>query len=85
MAAELLLYLSRELLKLFETSVVYDVAITIGKAPNIKKLTAHSAILVTRSPYFAVALSSDWMKKTNGIITFEKPNITPKIFDILLK
>jgi len=85
MAAELLLCLSRDLLKLFETSAVYDVSITVGEAPNAKTFKAHSAILVSRSPYFATAPSSNWVKKENNITIFEKPNITPKIFDILLK
>jgi hypothetical protein len=85
MAAELLLCLSRDLLKLFESSAFYDVYITIGEAPDIKTFKVHSAILVSRSPYFATALSNDWVKKENNITIFKKPNIAPKIFDILLK
>jgi hypothetical protein len=31
-------------------------------------------------------LSSNWMKKSNdGIILFEKADISPKIFEVLLK
>ena len=85
MAAELILCLSKDLLKLFETSTAYDVSITVGEAPNTKIFKAHSAILVSRSPYFATALSSNWMKKENDITIFQKPNINPKIFDIILK
>ncbi len=76
--------MARDLLKLFESSTVYDVSITVGEASNTKNFKAHSAILVSRSPYFAAALSSNWAKE-NNIIIFEKPNITPKIFEILLK
>ena len=85
MAAELLFCLSRDLLKLFESSAVHDVAITVGETPNIKIFKAHSAILVSRSPYFTTALSSNWAKKENDVTVFTKPNITPKIFGILLK
>ena len=85
MAAELLLCLSRDLLKLFESSTVYDVSITVGEASNTKTFKAHSAILISRSPYFAAALSTNLIKKENNISIFRKPNITPKVFDILLK
>jgi len=59
MAAELFLCLSRDLLKLFESSSLYDISITVGEAPNTKVFKAHSAILISRSPYFAAALSSN--------------------------
>ena len=85
MTAELLLCLSRDLLKLFESSTIHDVSITVGEAANTKTFKAHSAILVSRSPYFATALSSNWVKKEDDKTIFKKPNITPKIFDILLK
>src|SRR5438128_6652515 len=76
MAAELILCLSKDLLKLFETSTAYDVSITVGEAPNTKIFKAHSAILVSRSPYFAAALSSNWANKENDVTIFKKPNIT---------
>ena len=83
--ADLLLCLSKDLLKFFESSTLYDVSITAGEAPHPKTFKAHSAILVSRSPYFSAALSSNWVKKENDMIIFAKPNITPKVFDILLK
>ncbi len=83
MAAELLLCLSKDLLKLFESSAVYDSSISVGEAPNTKTFRVHSAILVSRSPYFAEALSSK--KKENDTTNFTIANITPKIFEILLK
>src|SRR5437899_1688493 len=66
MAAELLLCLSKDLLKLFESSAVYDVSITVGDTTNTKIFKAHSAILVSRSPYFAAAFSNNWVKKENN-------------------
>ena len=83
--AELLGCLSKDLLKLFESSTIDDVSITVGEAPNIKTFKAHSAILVSRSPYFATALSSNWVKKENNLTIFQKPNITPQIFETLIK
>ena len=83
MATELLLCLSRDLLKLFESSTVCDFSVTVGEAPNIKTFKVHSAILVSRSPHFAEALSSK--QKENDATNFKLPNITPKIFEIILK
>ena len=85
MAAELLFCLSKDLLKLFESSAKYDISIAVGEASNTKNFKAHSAILVSRSPYFAAALSNNWVKKENDVMIFQKPNIAPKVFDILLK
>ncbi|KAG9288961.1 hypothetical protein G9A89_019583 [Geosiphon pyriformis] len=62
-----------------------DVRIVIGEAPNIRTFHAHSQILAARSPYFAVALSSDWVKRENNTIIFNKPNISPNIFEIILR
>ena len=85
MTTELLLCLSKDLLKLFESSTTCDVSIMVGEAPNIETFKAHSVILTSRSPYFATALSSNWVKKEDDIIILTKPNITPKVFEILLK
>ncbi len=74
MATELLLCVSRDLLKLFESSTVYDVSITVGEVPNIKIFKAYSA-----------AFSSNWVNKENDVTIFKKPNIAPNIFGILLK
>ena len=63
----------------------YDVKIIIGEEPNIKEFKAHSVILSSRSTYFKTALSSRWARKENGIIIFNKPNISPLVFEILLK
>ncbi|PKK71380.1 hypothetical protein RhiirC2_744719, partial [Rhizophagus irregularis] len=36
------------------------------------------------SPYFRIAFSSNWVNRFDGIIHFEKPNISPNIFKIIL-
>ncbi|GES82628.1 BTB/POZ protein [Rhizophagus clarus] len=51
----------------------------------MKEFLAHSLILSVRSTYFKVALSKEWAKKDNGIITFKKPNISPEIYGINFK
>ena|SRR5437868_6433434 len=65
----------------------YDVEIKVGTdgRDDVKIFKAHSGILKTRSTYFKEALSNIWIKRSNnGIILFEKENISPKIFEVLL-
>ncbi|KAF0560327.1 btb/poz domain-containing protein 19-like [Gigaspora margarita] len=62
----------------------FDVKIKVGEKPNIKEFKAHSIILSARSDYFKTALSSRWARRENGLIIFDKPNISPSVFEILL-
>ncbi|GBB84562.1 hypothetical protein RclHR1_11120006 [Rhizophagus clarus] len=63
----------------------YNVIIQVGENKNIKKFHAHSVILRARSSYFRIALSTRWATKKNNMITFNKPNITPTGFEMILK
>ena len=63
----------------------YDVIIQIGENQNTKEFRAHSVILRARSLYFKSALSANWIKKKDNMIMFSKPNITPPVFDMILK
>ncbi|CAJ0881561.1 15882_t:CDS:2 [Entrophospora sp. SA101] len=78
----------------------YDVLIKVGGGhgestsnsnSNAVCIKAHSCILRARSPYFHSALSSRWKKiiddDDNGgnYIIFEKPNISPDVFQIILR
>ena len=62
-----------------------DVIIQVGKDQNTKEFRAHSVILQKCSPYFESAFSSNWVTKKDNMITFNKPNITPIVFDMILK
>ncbi|KAG9295297.1 hypothetical protein G9A89_021228 [Geosiphon pyriformis] len=77
--------LSNDFGNLFDSQKFSDVRIIVGEAPNIRTFQAHSQILAARSPYFAVALSSNWIKRENNTIIFSKPNIFPNIFEIILR
>ncbi|RIA99666.1 hypothetical protein C1645_746855 [Glomus cerebriforme] len=46
---------------------------------------AHSLILRARSEYFRTALSSKWARKEGDRFIFEKPNISPVVFTVILK
>jgi hypothetical protein len=70
---------------LFIESDFHDVEIKVGVDQNVKIFKAHSNILKARSSYFKAALSTNWIKRSeNGIILFQKENISPKVFEVLL-
>ncbi|CAG8544931.1 13577_t:CDS:2 [Acaulospora morrowiae] len=70
---------------LLENHDDYNVKIIVGKGPNVKEFKAHKYILTSRSTYFKSALSSRWARLENGITIFNKPNISPSVFEVLLK
>ncbi|UZO13444.1 uncharacterized protein OCT59_004943 [Rhizophagus irregularis] len=37
------------------------------------------------SQYFCAAFYNDWVEKKNGIFIFKKPNISPQLFEIILR
>ena len=64
----------------------YDVIIKAGEDSNNQEFRAHSFVLRARSSYFKRALSSDWKKKDDdGNVIFEKPNISPEVFQLILR
>jgi len=77
--------LVNDLTNLLNESDHYDVEMKIGIDDDIKIFKAHSHILKARSLYFKAALSNSWLKRAeNGIILFEKNDISPRIFEVLL-
>ncbi|GES82627.1 BTB/POZ protein [Rhizophagus clarus] len=84
MAENLLLDLSQDIGQLLTSGDNYDLIIQAGEGQNMKEFSAHSLILSARSTYFKTALSKEWAKKENGIITFKKPNISPEIMELIL-
>ncbi|CAI2179371.1 16277_t:CDS:2 [Funneliformis geosporum] len=77
--------LSQNLSQLLDDADDYDVIINVGENPNIKEFRVHSAILKSRSPYFKNALSQNWTKKKYNVFKFNKPNISPIIFDMIIR
>ena len=62
-----------------------NVIIYAGEEPNVKELRAHSIILRCRSQYFRTAFSFNWAEKKNGQYILKKPNISGRIFQIILR
>ena len=85
MTSEFLTELSNDYEKLFEKEIGYDVIIYAGEEPNVKEIHAHSGILCIRSQYFHAALSNEWAEKKDGKFIFKKPNISPQLFNIILR
>jgi hypothetical protein len=77
--------LSKDLSLILNDADDFNVIIQVGENQNIREFRAHSVILRARSPYFKSALSSEWITKMNNMIMFNKPNISPKVFDMILK
>ncbi|CAB4441819.1 unnamed protein product [Rhizophagus irregularis] len=69
----------------------FDVKIKVGKENDIEEFSAHSTILSTRSIHFQNALfnqtkeSGCFILEESGCFILEKPNISPSVFNILLK
>ncbi|CAB5371796.1 unnamed protein product [Rhizophagus irregularis] len=83
---DFLITLSRDFANIMEDSDEYNVLIKVGADENDEKsFHAHSLVLRARSPYFKTALSNNWAKKENDITVFYKPNISPYIFELILK
>ena len=85
MSSKFLTELSSDYEKLFETEIGYDVVIFAGEEPNIKEIHAHSNILSIRSKYFLTAFSNEFAEKKDGKFVLKKPNISPHLFNIILR
>ena len=85
MSSKFLTELSNDYEKLFEEEIAYDVIIYAGEEPNIKEIHAHSNILSIRSKYFRTAFSKEWAEKKDGMFILRKPNISPHLFNIILR
>jgi hypothetical protein len=66
--------LSSDYEKILESGFGYDVIIYL-----------HSSILCYRSQYFYAAFSNEWAEKKDGKFIFRKPNISPQLFNIILR
>lgn len=71
--------------KLLENEMEYDVIIFAGENEDLKEIHAHSLILCTRSQYFCAAFYNDWVEKNDGKFILNKPNISSKLFKIILR
>ena len=85
MTSDFLIGLSRDLAQLLQDGDDYNVIIQVGEGKDTKTFKTHSAILRARCPYFRAALSSSWARKEGDYTIFRKPNISPSVFEAILK
>ncbi|CAG8586371.1 7878_t:CDS:2 [Acaulospora morrowiae] len=63
----------------------YNINIKVGENTETQEFRAHTLILKARSPYFKRAISDSWATIKDGMILFNKPNISPTVFTLILK
>ncbi|RHZ83842.1 hypothetical protein Glove_87g86 [Diversispora epigaea] len=76
--------LSQDFSELLNDKKEYNVVIEVDEEENKKSFNAHSVILCHRSSFFGKELENVTTNK-NHIKTIIKPNISAKIFEIILK
>lgn len=67
--------------KLLEIDKGHDVIIYASE----NEIRAHSIILCIRSQYFRAAFSNEWADEKNRKFILKKSNISPQIFEIILR
>ncbi|PKY40282.1 BTB-domain-containing protein [Rhizophagus irregularis] len=82
MATQFLPKLSKNYIELLENGEYYDITVEVGKDPNVKFIRAHKSILCSRSPHLRRALTS---KNDDNVLATKLPNISPEIFQIILR
>jgi hypothetical protein len=79
--------LSQNLLKILDDDEYYDITIEVGNDPYVRIFRAHMVILNYRSTYLQRILTTN--KKRNGgsgtLVHIKLPNISPEIFQIILR
>ncbi|GBC11529.2 BTB/POZ protein [Rhizophagus irregularis DAOM 181602=DAOM 197198] len=77
--------LSENYIRLLDDDQYYDVTIEVGEDPNVKIFRAHTIILCYRSPYLQRTLASKKASKDNALVHINLPNISPELFQNILK
>ncbi|EXX70341.1 uncharacterized protein OCT59_029188 [Rhizophagus irregularis] len=77
--------LSQNYIEVLEDNEYYDITIEVGEDPNVKIFRAHMIILCYRSPFLRRILASKKMNNDGTLVHIKFPNISPEIFQIILK
>jgi hypothetical protein len=77
--------LSQNLLRIMDDNEYYDITIEVGNDPYIKIFHAHMVILNYRSTYLQRVLSTNKKKNDANLVHIKLPNISPEIFQIILR
>jgi len=85
MSAQFFLKLSENYIELLKDDEYYDVTVEVGEDPNVKIFRSHMNILCYRSPYLRRVLTSNKRNNDNALTHIKLPNISPEIFQIILR
>ncbi|CAB4412217.1 unnamed protein product [Rhizophagus irregularis] len=77
--------LSQNYIELLDDSEYYDITIEVGKDPNVKIFRSHKIILCYRSPCLRRSLASSKNQNKDNVLTIKFPNISPEVFQIILR
>ena len=77
--------LSHDYIKILDDDEYYDVTIEVGTDPNVKIFRAHMIILCYRSPFLRRTLASNIKNNDGNLAHLQLPNLSPEIFQIVLK
>jgi hypothetical protein len=84
--------LSQNFINILDDDEYYDVTIEVGSDPSVKIFRAHKVILCYRSPYLRRILSTNRTEIDGTLlniklsnISSELSNISPEIFQVILK
>ena len=85
MSKEFFSRLSQNYIEILDDDEHYDVTIEVGNDPNVRIFRAHTIILYYRSPFLRRTLASN-ERSNDGVLAHVKlSNISPEIFQIILK
>ncbi|GES93522.1 hypothetical protein GLOIN_2v1881255 [Rhizophagus clarus] len=85
MSAQFFSKLSENYIELLDDDEYHDITVEVGEDPNVKIFRAHKSILCCRSPYLRRALTSNKKNKDNALVHLKLSNMSPEIFQIILK
>ena len=85
MSSQFFSKLSQNYMELLEDDIYYDVTIEVGEDPDVKIFRAHMNILCYRSPYLRRSLVSSKKNKDNVLAHIKLQNISPEVFQIILR
>ncbi|PKC53292.1 POZ domain-containing protein [Rhizophagus irregularis] len=77
--------LSQNYIEILDDDEYYDVTIEVGEDPDVKIFRVHMIILCHRSPFLRRALASKKKNDNNNLTHIKLSNISPEIFQIILK
>jgi len=63
----------------------FDAKIIVGANENAASFLTHSIKLRQRSEFFNAELSNTWIRRESGVAVIHKPDISPELFEEMLK